>query len=501
MSDVDVTIIAKERIVVVEAVENLIEVAQPGPQGPAGPQGDPGPPGPSGASSWSDITNKPSTLAGYGITDAATAAQGAKADSALQSGASSDLIAEGGGHLFFSSSRVLGVVLSGLSSATNAAITASDTVLSAFGKLQAQINGLASSKLDTTATAAAATKLVTARTINGVSFDGTANITVADGTKEPGIAAGTTAQYWRGDKSWQDLAASVRAIVLTGLSTATSTAIAATDSVLSALGKLQAQVSSLSTSKLDVSATAAAATKLVTARTINGVSFDGTANITVSDSSKEPSIASGTAAQFWRGDKTWQDFATVTRAVALTGLSTATNAAIAATDSILVGFGKLQAQINGLAPTNSPTLTGTPTAPTPASTDSGTTIATTAFVKSMYPSAAVVPASGFTLGASPDAGRAKKTGPIVHLDGWLLKTGGGAMAANTKIGNVPSGYAPLGNLLCNLLVSDGAGSYQLIAAGITPATDSDPGKIFTTQAATVSSVISLQNITYDTNFA
>lgn len=398
MSDVDVTIIAKERIVVVEAVENLIEVAQPGPQGPAGPQGDPGPPGPSGASSWSDITNKPSTLAGYGITDAATAAQGAKADSALQSGASSDLIAEGGGHLFFSSSRVLGVVLSGLSSATNAAITASDTVLSAFGKLQAQINGLASSKLDTTATAAAATKLVTARTINGVSFD-------------------------------------------------------------------------------------------------------GTANITVSDSSKEPSIASGTAAQFWRGDKTWQDFATVTRAVALTGLSTATNAAIAATDSILVGFGKLQAQINGLAPTNSPTLTGTPTAPTPASTDSGTTIATTAFVKSMYPSAAVVPASGFTLGASPDAGRAKKTGPIVHLDGWLLKTGGGAMAANTKIGNVPSGYAPLGNLLCNLLVSDGAGSYQLIAAGITPATDSDPGKIFTTQAATVSSVISLQNITYDTNFA
>lgn len=42
-----------------------------------------------------------------------------------------------------------------------------------------------------------------------------------------------------------DFAASVRAVVMTGLSTATSAAITATDSVLSALGKLQAQVSAL----------------------------------------------------------------------------------------------------------------------------------------------------------------------------------------------------------------------------------------------------------------
>jgi len=50
-----------------------------------------------------------------------------------------------------------------------------------------------------------ATKLQTARTINGVAFDGTANITVADATKEPIITAGTTLQYWRGDKSFQTL--------------------------------------------------------------------------------------------------------------------------------------------------------------------------------------------------------------------------------------------------------------------------------------------------------
>ncbi|WP_208738874.1 phage tail protein, partial [Phytopseudomonas daroniae] len=152
--------------------------------------------------------------------------------------------------------------------------------------------------------------------------------------KEPTIAAGTTAQYWRGNKTWRDFATDVRAAVLTGLSTATATAVAATDTVLAALGKLQAQVTGLSTSKLNananaVSATklqtartiggvafdgtaninlpgvnaagnqsttgnAATATKLVTPRTINGVAFDGSANITIADGTKEPSYAAGT---------------------------------------------------------------------------------------------------------------------------------------------------------------------------------------------------------------
>ena len=62
-------------------------------------------------------------------------------------------------------------------------------------------------------------------------------------TKEPAIAAGTTAQFWRGDKTWQDLFTQVRTATLNGLSTATSTVVAAADTVLVALGKLQAQVS------------------------------------------------------------------------------------------------------------------------------------------------------------------------------------------------------------------------------------------------------------------
>lgn len=62
---------------------------------------------------------------------------------------------------WFTAARVRAVVLTGLSTATNAAITAADSILSALGKLQAQMNG-----------------------------------------KEPSITAGTTAQFWRGDKAW-----------------------------------------------------------------------------------------------------------------------------------------------------------------------------------------------------------------------------------------------------------------------------------------------------------
>jgi|GEM_PF-3824118 len=62
---------------------------------------------------------------------------------------------------------------------------------------------------DITGNSGTATILQTARTINGVAFNGSANITVSDATKEPLITAGTTLQYWRGDKTFQTLNTSV----------------------------------------------------------------------------------------------------------------------------------------------------------------------------------------------------------------------------------------------------------------------------------------------------
>lgn len=52
---------------------------------------------------------------------------------------STDAVPEGASNLYFTAARVLASVLTGLSTATNAVITASDTVLSALGKLQKQI--------------------------------------------------------------------------------------------------------------------------------------------------------------------------------------------------------------------------------------------------------------------------------------------------------------------------------------------------------------------------
>jgi len=178
--------------------------------------------------------------------------------------------------------------------------------------------------VDNTADAAknvlSATKLTTARTINGVSFDGSANITITDSTKENSIAVGTTSQYWRGDKTWQALTtanvpesgnlyfSNARSIasVLTGY-TSTPGTIAATDSILTAINKLNgndALKAPLASPTFTGTATAPAfsgaltgnastATILQTARTINGVSFNGSANITIADSTKLP-LAGGT---------------------------------------------------------------------------------------------------------------------------------------------------------------------------------------------------------------
>ena len=65
--------------------------------------------------------------------------------------------------------------------------------------------------------------------------------------KEASITAhgATTASdlyYYGGRKTWQELTAKVRATVLTGIDVATSTVISASDTVLGALGKLQAQI-------------------------------------------------------------------------------------------------------------------------------------------------------------------------------------------------------------------------------------------------------------------
>lgn len=139
----------------------------------------------------------------------------------------------------------------------------------------------------------------------------TAAVQTAINTREPSITADLVTKFWSGTKTFRDLATDVRAVVLTGLSTSTGTAITAADTILSALGKLQNQTST------------------------NATDITG----------KEPTITATTSADYYRGDKTFVSFATTVRATVLTGLSTATGTAITATDTVLSALGSLQNQI------------------------------------------------------------------------------------------------------------------------------------------------------------
>lgn len=64
----------------------------------------------------------------------------------------------------------------------------------------------------------------------------------AEAYAEPKITAASVTDFWSGSKTFRDLATDVRAVILTGLTTITNAAIAATDTVIGALGKLQKQI-------------------------------------------------------------------------------------------------------------------------------------------------------------------------------------------------------------------------------------------------------------------
>lgn len=189
-----------------------------------------------------------------------------------------------------------------------------------------------------TGNAATATKLQTARTINGVAFDGTTNITVVDSTKLPtagGTITGALAVDGlltaNGGFKGHYVAIDNRALTpsatpkgafgayftsqggLTGTANAVYGDLLALNSYNDTSGGLanalffakgsksifhyqaaQGATTWGAASRLAyVTDNVASATKLATARTINGVSFDGTANITVADSTKVP-LAGGT---------------------------------------------------------------------------------------------------------------------------------------------------------------------------------------------------------------
>ena len=166
--------------------------------------------------------------------------------------------------------------------------------------------------------AAKATALENPRTINGVPFDGTTNITIPVGVT-PADADSTTKGILQlaGDLSGTAVAPKIASNAVTssklanGSVTTTKIADGAISTIKLANGSVtDAKIGTVSGSKVtgDIAGNAATATlaasattattansaaKLTTARTINGVAFDGTANITITTNA---STLSGTIA-------------------------------------------------------------------------------------------------------------------------------------------------------------------------------------------------------------
>ena len=117
-----------------------------------------------------------------------------------------------GTNQYHTSARVRAVILTGLSTATNAIISATDSVLSAFGKLQAQITANLSTLTSHTSDTSNPHSVTKAQVgLSNVDNTSDANKPVSTATqtalnaKENTITAGTTAQYYRGDKTFQTL--------------------------------------------------------------------------------------------------------------------------------------------------------------------------------------------------------------------------------------------------------------------------------------------------------
>lgn len=129
-------------------------------------------------------------------------------------------------------------------------------------------------RCDNNGTSAAATKLATARTINGVAFDGSANITISANPNShthsaSDITSGTLITA-RGGTGRTD-----------GKAVALATARTINGVAFDGSANISISAPANGGTSAACSGNAATATRLATARTINGVAFNGSANITL----------------------------------------------------------------------------------------------------------------------------------------------------------------------------------------------------------------------------
>ena len=195
--------------------------------------------------------------------------------------------------------------------------------------------------------------------------------TALDG-KEPTIAAGTTAQYWRGDKSWQTLPIYslpiASATILGGIKVGTNLSINATTGVLDATFTYTLPTASTTvlggvkvdgvTITIDANGVISGANTYVlptaTASVLGGVKIGAGVTITsgvisVSTNYELP-ITAGTTAQYWRGDKSWQTLPTydLSLYVPYTGATANVNLGLYGLTTRGLTISKAGSSVNGL---------------------------------------------------------------------------------------------------------------------------------------------------------
>lgn len=142
----------------------------------------------------------------------------------------------------------------------------------------------------------------------------TDDVAAASDGMEPAIAAGTAAQYWRGDKTWQALDKGA-----VGLANVDNTA-----DVDKPVSTAQAAAIAAAIDALVTGAPGALDTLNELAAAL-GDDPNFAATVTALVATKENALAAGTSTQYYRGDKTWQSLAS---AVAATPAVTANTAKV-----------------------------------------------------------------------------------------------------------------------------------------------------------------------------
>ena len=279
---------------------------------------------------FSNITGKPTTLAGYGITDALSssllgAANGvAGLDStgkvpAAQLPSYVDDVLEFSGIASFPATGTAGVIY--VDTSTNKVYRWSGTVYieisAAPGSTDAVAEGTTNlyftaaraqaAVTSVTGNAGTATKLATARTIalstdatGSASFDGSANITIAVTLANSGVTAGTYKSVTVDAKG--RVTGGTNPTTLAGYGITDAAGIASTFYVgTTALALNRASGAVALTGITSIDGLAATATKLATARTISlstdatgSVSFDGSANATIAVTLANSGVTAGT---------------------------------------------------------------------------------------------------------------------------------------------------------------------------------------------------------------